>query len=59
MLYYVETGSPHASYAIAEDTLPGWEVSFHRVAYDVGRAADSIVGAGLPRRLAERLHVGS
>src|SRR5438270_541321 len=32
-VYYVETGSPHAAYAIVEDTDPGWEVSFHRVAY--------------------------
>jgi diadenosine tetraphosphatase ApaH/serine/threonine PP2A family protein phosphatase len=32
---------------------------FHRVAYDVDRAAESIVAAGLPRRLAERLRVGS
>jgi predicted phosphodiesterase len=39
VLYYVETGSPHASYAIAEDTVPGWEVSFHRVAYDWESAA--------------------
>ncbi|HWM63795.1 MAG TPA: metallophosphoesterase family protein [Solirubrobacterales bacterium] len=31
---------------------------FHRVGYDVGRAASSIVGAGLPSRLADRLHVG-
>jgi diadenosine tetraphosphatase ApaH/serine/threonine PP2A family protein phosphatase len=32
---------------------------FHRVAYDVERAAASIVAAGLPRRLADRLQVGS
>jgi diadenosine tetraphosphatase ApaH/serine/threonine PP2A family protein phosphatase len=32
---------------------------FHRVAYDVERAAAGIVAAGLPRRLADRLHVGS
>jgi predicted phosphodiesterase len=32
---------------------------FHRVAYDVERAAASISAAGLPRRLADRLHVGS
>jgi len=31
---------------------------FHRVGYDVGRAAASIVEAGLPSRLADRLHVG-
>jgi diadenosine tetraphosphatase ApaH/serine/threonine PP2A family protein phosphatase len=32
---------------------------FHRVAYDIERAAAAIVAAGLPRRLAERLKVGS
>ncbi|HET6571262.1 MAG TPA: metallophosphoesterase family protein [Solirubrobacterales bacterium] len=32
---------------------------FHRVAYDVERAAAAIAAAGLPRRLAERLKVGS
>ncbi len=32
---------------------------FHRVPYDVERAAASISSAGLPRRLADRLHVGS
>jgi diadenosine tetraphosphatase ApaH/serine/threonine PP2A family protein phosphatase len=32
---------------------------FHRVPYDVERAAASIAAAGLPRRLAERLRVGS
>jgi diadenosine tetraphosphatase ApaH/serine/threonine PP2A family protein phosphatase len=32
---------------------------FHRVRYDVERAAASISAAGLPKRLADRLHVGS
>jgi len=32
---------------------------FHRVRYDVERAADSIAAAGLPRRLGDRLRVGS
>jgi diadenosine tetraphosphatase ApaH/serine/threonine PP2A family protein phosphatase len=31
---------------------------FHRVPYEVGRAATAIVESGLPRRLADRLHVG-
>jgi diadenosine tetraphosphatase ApaH/serine/threonine PP2A family protein phosphatase len=31
---------------------------FHRVRYDVERATSSIVAAGLPKRLAERLRVG-
>ncbi len=32
---------------------------FHRTRYDVDRAAASIIAAGLPRRLADRLRVGS
>ena len=32
---------------------------FHRVHYDIGLAAASISSAGLPRRLADRLHVGA
>ncbi len=32
---------------------------FHRIGYDIERAAASISAAGLPRRLADRLHVGS
>jgi diadenosine tetraphosphatase ApaH/serine/threonine PP2A family protein phosphatase len=32
---------------------------FHRVRYDIERAASSISSAGLPRRLADRLQVGS
>ncbi len=32
---------------------------FHRRSYDVERAAAAIAAAGLPRRLADRLHVGS
>jgi diadenosine tetraphosphatase ApaH/serine/threonine PP2A family protein phosphatase len=32
---------------------------FHRVDYDIERAATSIAAAGLPRRLADRLHLGS
>jgi len=32
---------------------------FHRVEYDVSRAASAIVSAGLPKRLGDRLHVGS
>jgi diadenosine tetraphosphatase ApaH/serine/threonine PP2A family protein phosphatase len=38
-VYYVETGSPHASYAIVERIDQGWQVSFHRVAYDWESAA--------------------
>jgi len=38
-VYYVDNGSPHASYAIAEDVGARWQVSFHRVAYDWESAA--------------------
>lgn len=38
-LYYVESGSPHASYAIVEDAPAGWAVSLHRVPYDWAAAA--------------------
>jgi diadenosine tetraphosphatase ApaH/serine/threonine PP2A family protein phosphatase len=31
---------------------------FHRVSYDIDRAAASIVEAGLPKRLADRLYIG-
>jgi len=31
---------------------------FHRVRYDIERAAESIAAAGLPQRLADRLHIG-
>jgi diadenosine tetraphosphatase ApaH/serine/threonine PP2A family protein phosphatase len=31
---------------------------FHRVSYDIDRAAASIVDAGLPKRLADRLYIG-
>jgi diadenosine tetraphosphatase ApaH/serine/threonine PP2A family protein phosphatase len=37
--FYVENGSPHASYAIAEEVDGGWQVSFHRIAYDWESAA--------------------
>lgn len=40
-LYYVETGSPHASYAIVEELDDDWQVSFHRVVYDWESAAAS------------------
>jgi putative phosphoesterase len=38
-VYYVENGSPHASYAIVEEAGLDWQVSFHRVAYDWQAAA--------------------
>lgn len=38
-LYYIDNGSPHASYAIIEETERGWEASLFRVAYDWESAA--------------------
>jgi diadenosine tetraphosphatase ApaH/serine/threonine PP2A family protein phosphatase len=49
-------GDPRAAW-LELDTAE-WTARFHRVTYDVGRAADSIAAAGLPRRLADRLHSG-
>jgi len=50
-------GDPRAAW-LELDTCAA-TVRFHRVPYDVERAAASIVAGGLPRRLAERLKVGS
>ncbi len=50
-------GDPRAAW-LELDTEAG-TARFHRVGYDVERAAASIVAAGLPRRLADRLRVGS
>ena len=37
--HYMETFSPHASYAVLEKSSAGWGASFHRVPYDWHRAA--------------------
>ncbi len=50
-------GDPRAAWL--ELDTDGAAARFHRVPYDVERAAAAIVAAGLPRRLAERLKVGS
>jgi hypothetical protein len=47
-VYYVETGSPHASYAIVEDVGTGWDASFHRVRYDWESAAVCAARNGRP-----------
>jgi diadenosine tetraphosphatase ApaH/serine/threonine PP2A family protein phosphatase len=49
-------GDPRAAW-LEIDTAAA-TARFHRVAYDVDRAAASIAAAGLPRRLAERLRTG-
>jgi predicted phosphodiesterase len=46
--YYVENGSPHASYAILDEVDGGWEVSFHRVVYDWEAAAACAARNGRP-----------
>ncbi len=50
-------GDPRAAWLELDTGEPS--ARFHRVGYDVERAAASISSAGLPRRLADRLHVGS
>ena len=35
-----------------------WKATYHRVDYDIDRAAASIVDAGLPEHLARRLYIG-
>jgi diadenosine tetraphosphatase ApaH/serine/threonine PP2A family protein phosphatase len=50
-------GDPRAAWL--ELDLGAGAAHFHRVEYDTERAAAAISAAGLPRRLAERLHVGS
>jgi len=50
-------GDPRAAW-LELDTIEQ-TARFHRVGYDIERAATSITAAGLPRRLADRLHVGS
>jgi diadenosine tetraphosphatase ApaH/serine/threonine PP2A family protein phosphatase len=50
-------GDPRAAWLELDTTAQ--TARFHRVGYDIERAAASIAAAGLPRRLADRLHVGS
>ncbi len=49
-------GDPRAAWLELDLDRPSGR--FHRVEYDIGRAAASISEAGLPSRLAERLYVG-
>ena len=59
------TRAASASRATATRGRPGWSSTssrapalFHRLPYDIDRAAAAIVDAGLPKRLADRLYVG-
>ena len=49
-------GNPDACYAVFDDDGPA--ITYHRVAYDHDSAADKVRAAGLPLRLAARLHTG-
>jgi diadenosine tetraphosphatase ApaH/serine/threonine PP2A family protein phosphatase len=49
-------GDPRAAWL--ELDTEEWTARFHRVSYDVATAAETILTAGLPSQLAERLEVG-
>jgi diadenosine tetraphosphatase ApaH/serine/threonine PP2A family protein phosphatase len=49
-------GDPRAAWL--ELDTDSWKATFHRVAYDIDRAADAIVATDLPEHLARRLYVG-
>jgi diadenosine tetraphosphatase ApaH/serine/threonine PP2A family protein phosphatase len=49
-------GDPRAAWL--ELDTEAWQATFHRVAYDIDRAADAIVATDLPEHLARRLYVG-
>jgi diadenosine tetraphosphatase ApaH/serine/threonine PP2A family protein phosphatase len=49
-------GDPRAAWLVLDTNEE--TAHFHRVPYDTERAARSIVEAGLPRRLADRLQTG-
>jgi diadenosine tetraphosphatase ApaH/serine/threonine PP2A family protein phosphatase len=51
-------GDPRASYAIVAFEKGETEVQLRRVDYDVDRAAEKILAAGLPEQLAARLFEG-
>ena len=49
-------GDPRAAWL--ELDTETWQATFHRVDYDIDRAADAIVATDLPEHLARRLYVG-
>jgi diadenosine tetraphosphatase ApaH/serine/threonine PP2A family protein phosphatase len=49
-------GDPRAAWL--ELDTETWHATFHRVNYDIDRAADAIVATDLPEHLARRLYVG-
>jgi putative phosphoesterase len=46
--HFMETFSPHASYAVLEKTQAGWAASFHRIPYDWHAAAARARELGRP-----------
>ncbi len=49
-------GDPRAAWL--ELDTDAWHATFHRIDYDIDRAADAIVATDLPEHLARRLYVG-
>ena len=49
-------GDPRAAWL--ELDTDGWEATYHRVKYEIDRAADAIGARDLPEHLAKRLYVG-
>jgi len=51
-------GDPRSGYATVAVSPDGVQIAFHRVAYDVERAATGILASGLPAEFAEYLRSG-
>lgn len=49
-------GDPRAAWL--ELDTGAWTATYHRVEYDIDRAAEAILDADLPEHLAKRLHIG-
>ncbi len=49
-------GDPRAAWL--ELDTEAWTATYHRVEYDIDRAAEAILKADLPEHLAKRLHIG-
>jgi diadenosine tetraphosphatase ApaH/serine/threonine PP2A family protein phosphatase len=49
-------GDPRAAYLLLD--TDAWTAAFHRVEYPIHLAAKAIIGADLPRQLADRLYLG-
>ncbi len=49
-------GDPRAAWL--ELDTDAWEATYHRVDYEIDRAADAIAASELPEHLAKRLYVG-